>query len=226
MERVGVVLCGSGRLDGSEVHESVLTLLHLVRGGARPICFAPDAPQWAVCDHLSGEVVPGESRNQLHEAARIARGEVQPLTEARVEDLDALVLPGGSGAARNLCDFAERGADGAVLPELAALIRGVVDAGKPLGAICIAPALVALALKGRSPRLTLGPVDGDAAREVARTGAEVVPAGADEVVADARLKLWSTPAYIVGRDVAEVDVGIGRLVASVLAALRGATLEA
>jgi len=211
-----VVLCGSGRFDGSEIHESVLTLLHLERGGAQAACFAPDAPQWAVCDHFSGEAVPGASRNMLQEAARIARGAVVPLAQARAADLDALILPGGNGAARNLGTFADEGARGRLLPDLARLIQEIVAAGKPLGAICIAPALVALALRGLAPRLTLGRAGVGAAAEAAKTGAEMVDCAVDQIVTDERLNLVSTPAYVLAQSIAEADAGIGRLVAEVL----------
>jgi enhancing lycopene biosynthesis protein 2 len=204
--KVGVVLCGSGRYDGSEIHESVLTLLHLARGGAEALCFAPDLPQWAVC----------AARNMLQESARIARGAVRPLAEARAADLDGLILPGGSGAARNLGTFAEEGARGHVLPELERLLRECVAAGKPIGAICIAPALLALALRGERPRLTLGGTGSGPAAEAALTGAEMIACAADQIVVDERLNLVSTPAYVLARNVAEADAGIGRLVAEVL----------
>lgn len=216
MTRVAVVLCGCGRFDGSEIHEAVLSLLHLARGGADWEALAPDRPQWAVCEHFGGEPVAGEERSQLAEAARIARGRVKPLGEARVEDYDALLLPGGSGATRNLADFAERGGAGECIPELAALLRAFHAAGKPIGAVCIAPALVALALGHHRPRLTLGPPDGAAAREAARTGAQMVDCPVDGIVEDPDHRLLSTPAYVIGPGIAEVDAGIGRLVARLL----------
>lgn len=214
--KVGVVLCGSGRYDGSEIHESVLTLLHLARGGAEALCFAPDLPQWAVCDAFTGQPIPGVARNMLQESARIARGAVRPLATARAADLDGLILPGGSGAARNLGTFAEEGARGQVLPDLARLVRECVAAGKPIGAICIAPALLALALRGERPRLTLGGVGSGPAAEAALTGAEMIACPVDQVIVDERLNLVSTPAYVLARNVAEADAGIGRLVAEVL----------
>jgi len=214
--RVGVILCGSGRFDGSEIHESVLTLLHLARAGADTRCFAPDAPQWAVCDHFSGQARPGESRNMLLESARIARGAVKPLAEARVEDLDALILPGGNGAARNLGSFAELGARGRVLPDLERLLLALSAAGKPIGAICIAPALVALVLGARGPRLTLGSAADPAAVEAAKTGAQLLDCPVDGIVVDEQLNLVSTPAYMSAQNVAEADAGIGKLVAEVL----------
>ena len=216
MTRVAVVLCGAGRFDGSEIHEAVLTLLHLRRGGAEVACFAPDAPQWATCDHFDGQPTAEAPRNQLAEAARIARGEVRPLAEADAAVLDALVLPGGSGAARNLCSFAEEGARGTVRPELQRLLEAMRQAGKPIGAICIAPAILALAFPGAGLRMTLGPAGEGAAAVAAQAGHELVAAAVDEIVIDEVANLVSTPAYILGPDVAAVDQGIGRLVAEVL----------
>lgn len=213
---VGVVLCGCGRFDGSEIQEAVLTLMHLDRSGARARCFAPDAAQWAVCDAFTGDPLPRQSRNMLQEAARIARGAIEPLAMARADELDALILPGGSGAARNLGSFAEHGARGELRPELRALLLDCVAQRKPIGAICIAPALVALALGERHPRLTLGPTDRDPARAAAATGATLVDCPADGVVVDESLLLVSTPAYVSAQSIAEVDAGIGRLVAEVL----------
>ncbi len=219
MTRVGVVLCGCGRFDGSEIHEAVLTLLHLVRRGAEPVCMAPDAEQWAVCEHFQGRTLPGEHRNQLQEAARIARGEVVALGKVPAEVLDALILPGGSGAARNLCDFFSEGHKGRVRPELEALLRDMHGARKPIGAICIAPAIVALALGRHRPRLTLGSTEGPAV-EAAKAGAEMVPCGVEDIVVDEDNRIVSTPAYILAQDIAEADAGIGRLVERVLAMAR------
>lgn len=213
---VGVVLCGTGRHDGSEIHEAVLTLLHLDRGGAKAHCFAPAGPQWAVCDAFTGAPRAGESRDMLVEAARIARGAIRPLAEARAGALGALILPGGSGAARNLGGFAEHGAAGRLIPELERLIRDCVARRVPIGAICIAPALIALALGSRRPRLTLGPRDRPPATIAAATGAELVDCGAEDVVVDETLRLVSTPAYVCASGIAAVDAGIGRLVAEVL----------
>ncbi len=216
MTRVAVILCGAGRFDGSEIHESVLSLLHLERHGADWMAFAPDRPQWAVCKHFAGEVDAGAERNQLQEAARITRGRVQPLEQARAEDFDALILPGGSGAARNLCDFAERGGEAEVDPVLARLIVAFHAAGKPIGAICIAPALVALVLGKSAPQITLGPIDDGPSVEAARTGARMVDCAVEEIHVDHENRIVSTPAYILGPDLVSVDLGIGRLISEVL----------
>ncbi|TAH35820.1 MAG: isoprenoid biosynthesis glyoxalase ElbB [Planctomycetota bacterium] len=215
MQRVGVILCGCGRYDGSEIHESTLALLHLARAGAQVQCAAPEGPQWAVCDSFTGQPIAGASRSMRVEAARIARGAVAPLEQLRAGDLDAVILPGGSGAARNLGDFAVRGAHGQVRPELAQLLRALHAAGKPIGAICIAPALVALALAAHRPRLTLGTLDGPA-QQAAAAGAEMLPCAVDDIVVDERNRIVSTPAYILARSIREVDAGIGKLVRRVL----------
>jgi enhancing lycopene biosynthesis protein 2 len=208
MVKAAVILCGSGRFDGSEIQEAVLSLLHLERLGASWRAFAPDAAQWAVCEHFSGTASSEASRNQLIESARIARGNVAALGEARVEDFDLLVLPGGNGAARNLCDFAERGAAGTLRPELDALIQGFHRARKPIAAICIAPAIVALSIGKAGPRMTLGPATGEAAQAAAKTGAQFVDCSVDQVCVDAQHRIVSTPAYMLGPDLRSVDLGI------------------
>jgi len=215
MKRVGVVLCGCGRFDGSEIHESVLTLLHLQRAGARPLCMAPDAEQWAVCDHFDGKPREGETRNMLHEAARIARGDVVALGALGAGDMDALILPGGTGVTRNLCDFKEKGAGARVRPELAALIREVHAAGKPIGAICISPVLIALVLGEKKPLLTLGKMN-RSAEKASVHGARFVPCATESVVVDEENRIVSTPAYVTARHIGEADAGIARLVAEVL----------
>src|SRR3990167_1262858 len=108
MLRVGVVLSGCGVFDGSEIHESVLTLLALDRAGAQAIFFAPNKNQSEVINHLTGEVAQ-ETRNVLVESARIARGSIRDIREARAADLDAVILPGGWGAVKNLSDFCWNG---------------------------------------------------------------------------------------------------------------------
>ncbi len=216
MTKVAVILCGSGRFDGSEIHESVLTLLHLANAGAEWMAFAPDAPQWAVCEHFEGAAIEGQDRNQLQEASRIARGQIKPLTEARAEDFDALILPGGNGAASNLCDFASKGAAGSVRPELAKLITDFHKAGKVIGSICIAPAIVAMALCEHHPELTLGASQDDTAKETSKTGAQMIECTVEEIHVDPKNNLVSTPAYMLGPDIAAVNIGIGKLVGEVL----------
>jgi len=216
MSNIAIVLCGSGRFDGSEIQESVLTLLHLSRAGAKVQCFAPDAPAWATCDGFSGEPTAEAPRNMLQEAARIARADILPLSQAKAEHFDALILPGGNGAARNLCDFAENGSEGSVIPDLQSLLDGFRAAAKPIGAICITPAIVALAFRGQGIRLTLGDAEQEPTLSAIGTGQHWVTAAVDEIVVDEEAKVVSTPAYILGPDIAAVDRGIGLLVQEVL----------
>ena len=143
MPKVGVVLSGCGVNDGTEIHESVLTLLFLNRAGAEVQCMAPDVDQLHVINHLTGEEATGDTRNVLVESARIARGDIVDISTVKSGDLDALIFPGGFGAAKNLCDFAIKGADCIVNPEVLRLTKEMVSSKKPVGVICIAPALMA-----------------------------------------------------------------------------------
>ena len=141
-KKIAVILSGCGVYDGAEIHESVITLLRLDQRGAQVQCFAPDIPQLHVVNHLTGEEMP-ESRNVLVESARIARGEVKDIKQANAEEFDALIVPGGFGAAKNLSDFAVKGAECSVNPQVLALAEAFAVAGKPVGLICILPALAA-----------------------------------------------------------------------------------
>ncbi len=140
-EKIGVVLSGCGVYDGTEIHEAVLTLLAIARSGAQAICFAPDKPQADVINHLTGEAM-AETRNVLIEAARITRGDIRPLSRAQPEELDALIVPGGFGAAKNLSNFASKGSECRVDSDVVALAKAMHQSGKPLGFICIAPAML------------------------------------------------------------------------------------
>lgn len=217
--RVAVLLAGCGHLDGAEVRESVLALLALDQHGAAFQCIAPNADQHHVIDHATGQPVPGTVRNILQEASRIARvGQCLDLARAKVEDYDALVMPGGYGVAKNHCSFAFKGAEGDVRPDVAAFLRGFFEAGKPVGAICIAPALVALALAGRETvELTLG-YDPGCAAAMQKLGQHHVPTpSAREIVVDEAHKLVTTPAYMFDdARLGDVWVGIERCVAEVL----------
>lgn len=153
-KKVAVILSGCGVYDGAEIHESVITLLRLSQRGAEAQCFAPNIAQHHVVNHLTGEEMP-ESRNVLVESARIARGEVKDLREARAEDYDALIVPGGFGAAKNLSDFAINGAQCQVQPDVLALAKAFAEAGKPVGLICIAPAMAAK-IYGAGVQCTIG----------------------------------------------------------------------
>ena len=217
--KVAVLLAGCGHLDGAEVREAVLALLALDQHGAAFQCIAPNAEQHHVIDHTTGQPAPGAVRNILQEASRIARvGQCLDLAEARVSDYDALVMPGGYGVAKNHCTFAFKGPEGEVRPDVAAFVRGFFDAKKPVGAICIAPALVAMALSGRATgQLTLGHDAGCAAAVEKLGQRHQDTASAREVVVDEALKLVTTPAYMFDdARLGDVWVGIERCVAEVL----------
>ncbi len=208
MVTVGLVLSGCGYLDGTEIHEAVLAAYFLQAAGAELRWFAPDVDQMHVVDHRTGQEVPGERRNVLTESARIARGDIAPVDEARADDLDALVLPGGFGAAKNLSSFATEGAACQVHPAVEQLVRDVHAAGKPIGALCIAPAVIARVLgAGESPRLTIG-TDADTAAALNTMGARHEARGVDEIAFDADRNIVSTPAYMLGPDITAVAAGI------------------
>lgn len=218
--RVAVVLCGSGRADGSEIHESVSCLVHLSRLGAAYRCFAPDAPQAEVVNHLTGKPVP-ETRNQLVEAARIARGEVDPLAALRVEDYDAVVFPGGFGAAKNLCTFAKDGPGCTVIPDVERVVKGFHAARKPIGMCCIAPVIGAkvLGTKAGGPgvRVTVGDDQGVGAA-IASWGSASVARPVDQALVDDAARLATAPAYMYGDATPhEVFEGIGRMIERTLA---------
>ena len=213
--RVGVILSGCGFMDGAEIHESVLTLLALDRAGVETVCFAPDIEQTKVVNHLTGEDV-GETRNVLVESARIARGEIADVKTADAATLDALILPGGFGAALNLCDFALKGPDAEVDADVAALVRAVHAAKKPIGAICIAPALIAKVLgQDGAPTLTIGNDEGTAGA-IQACGAEHQECAVEDFVIDTERRIVTTPAYMLGPTIKHVAEGIERCVAEVL----------
>ncbi|HAZ54333.1 MAG TPA: isoprenoid biosynthesis protein ElbB [Franconibacter helveticus] len=213
MKKIGVVLSGCGVYDGSEIHEAVITLLAIARNDAQAVCFAPDKPQTDVINHLTGEKMT-ESRNVLVEAARIARDEVRPLADARADELDALIVPGGFGAAKNLSTFATGGAECSIEPTLKALTQAMHVAGKPLGFICIAPAMLPKMLPAPL-RLTIG-TDIDTAEVIEEMGGEHVSCPADDIVVDEDNKVVTTPAYMVAKRIDEAAAGIEKLVARVL----------
>ncbi|MBC8330065.1 MAG: isoprenoid biosynthesis glyoxalase ElbB [Planctomycetes bacterium] len=217
MVRVGVCLSGCGFLDGAEIHESVITLLALDRAGAEAVCFAPDAEQMHVVNHASGEVAEGERRNVLVESARIARGRIRDAAEVQAAELDALVFPGGYGAAKNLSDFAVNGPACAVHPEVARLLRDIAEAGKPLGVICIAPAVCAAVLREVAPKveLTIGS-DAGTAEALEKMGARHVVCPAGEIHVDEGRNVISTPAYMLDSRISEVATGIEKLVAKLI----------
>jgi enhancing lycopene biosynthesis protein 2 len=218
IKRVGVVLAGCGYLDGAEVQEAVLTLLAIDRAGAQAICFAPDVDQKDVVDHLGGGQPGGsERRNVRRESARIARGAVKDLCEARAKDLDALVFPGGYGAAKNLCDFAAAGEKAVALPDVARIVREMHAAGKPMGFICIAPAIAAAVFRGTQVhlRMTVG-TDAETSSALERMGARPGLRTVQDIEVDPEHKVVTTPAYMLAERISDAAAGIDKLIDKVL----------
>lgn len=214
-KKVGVVLSGCGVYDGAEIHESVITLLALDKAGAKIVCMAPDAPQMHVIDHAKGEPVEGDTRNVLIESARIARGEIKSMKDVRATDLDALIFPGGFGAAKNLCTFAVAGVNCKVHPEVERLVEEFHHAKKPQGFICIAPVLAAKILGHHHPKLTIGNDQGTA-QAIEKMGGKHITCKVDEVAIDEVNKIVSAPAYMLGPTIAPVARGIEKCVEAVL----------
>lgn len=214
MKKIGVVLSGCGVRDGSEIHEAVLTLLAIDRNGAKAVCLAPDM-EFNVVNHLNNNDT-GTTRNVLAESARIARGEITDIKTASASDLDALILPGGFGAAKNLCTFATEGPGGTVQPEVLHLVREMAKAKKPICAICIAPALLGLALgKDLAPQLTIGN-DPGTAQAITATGARHVDCAVNDCVVDRENLIVTTPAYMLAGRISEAADGIQKAVKATL----------
>ncbi len=218
--RIGVLLAGCGVFDGAEVHEAVVTLLALDREGAEAACFAPDQSQLHVVNHLLGQPSSeAGARNVLVESARIARGRISSLDQVDVSTLDGLIMPGGFGVAKNLCDFALVGGPCTVVPAVASLVRAVHDAGKPIGAMCIAPVVLARVLGDKRPLLTIGNDPGTAAA-IEAMGGRHVACSPREVVVDETNRVVTTPAYMLASWIAEAAEGIEKLVARVVGMAR------
>jgi enhancing lycopene biosynthesis protein 2 len=214
MKKIGVVLSGCGVRDGSEIHEAVFTLLAIDQAGCEAVCMAPDA-EFPVTDHLTMRE-SGEKRNVLVESARIARGNIRNIRDVTAVDMDAIIFPGGFGAAKNLCDFAVNGAGATAHPEVVRLLKEMAAARKPIGAICIAPALIATVLgKEYATILTIG-TDAGTAAELEKTGARHQECPVTEFVVDAKNKIVSTPAYMLANRISEAYEGIEKCVREVI----------
>lgn len=218
--KVAVLLAGCGHMDGAEIREAVFTLLALDQHGADVQCVAPDAPQHHVVNHAAGQPVEGVMRNILEESSRISRGgNCRDLARVSPTDFDALLIPGGFGVAKNLCTFALQGPEARVRDDVAAFVGTFFAAHKPVGAICISPALVALVLagSGRHARLTLG-ADPGVMETLRALGAQPqTTTSPRDIIVDEDLRLVTTGAYMFAdARLSDVWVGIERCVAEVL----------
>ncbi|GJL54444.1 MAG: glutamine amidotransferase [Nitrospirales bacterium] len=195
MKQVAVILSGCGFLDGAEITEAISTLVAIGQNGAEYKVFAPNKDV-AETNHLTQKPT-GQQRNAMQEAARIARGEIQPLEELHAQDFDALAFPGGFGAALHLCNFAEKGSSGDIDPQVARVVKEFYESRKPIAAICIAPAIMALAFGEKGVSVTIGD-DAGTATEIEKTGAKHQNCAVEKFVVDADKKIITTPAYMYG----------------------------
>ena len=216
-KRIGVLLAGCGYLDGAEIHEATLTLYFLDKAGAEIITMAPNKPQADVVDHQQGAPTEGETRNVFTESARISRGNLRDVAEVKASELDALVIPGGFGAAKNLCTFAMDGPNCSVDPGVEKLVKAMHGAKKPIGALCIAPALIARVLgPDFNVEVTIGN-DAGTAEAIGKMGGQHADRTVDDIAVDEKNRVVTTPCYMLGPGPAAVGAGIEKLVGKLLA---------
>ena len=203
-KKVAVILSGCGVYDGSEIQEAVATLLALDNHGLEAVCFAPDIEQMHVIDHLKGTPMHDEKRNVLIESARIARG--------KISAFDALIFPGGFGAAKNLCNYAVAGVDLEVNELVRESINKIHQAGKPIVSLCISPVILAKIFKEHSPKLTVGGY-GDDAKNIEAMGAVHVITTHEQITVDEKLKIITSPCYMMDATVGQIFRGVDNAVA-------------
>tara|TARA_R110002124_G_scaffold287216_1_gene471406 strand:+ start:102192 stop:102851 length:660 start_codon:yes stop_codon:yes gene_type:complete len=213
-KNVAVILSGCGVFDGTEIHEAVCSFLALDKAGARYSCFAPDINQHHVINHINGEEMP-EQRNVLIESARIARGAINALSEFDADDFDAVLLPGGFGAAKNLSSFAFDGAEGTVNPELAVALQAMKSAGKPIGALCISPTILAKLFGDAGVEVTIGD-DEPTIEEIEACGANHKITTHEQVVIDSTNKIVSSPCYMLEASIKQIAAGAENTVNALL----------
>lgn len=212
MKKFAVVLSGSGVRDGAEIHEAVLTLLAIKKHGADYEVFAPDILQHHVVDHITGKEMP-EKRNVLTESARIARGNIKPLSEFNARSFDALVFPGGFGVAKNLCTFAFDGAECKVNPDVEKAVKDMVSLQKPIGAMCISPVVISKILG--NVEVTVGD-DKSTIEHILRMGSKHKVTSHGEVVKDEHRLIYTTPCYMLDANILQIELGTYNLIGSIL----------
>lgn len=214
--KIGVLLSGCGVYDGAEIQESVLTLLSIEEIGATAVCISVDKPQHHVINHLTGEEM-NESRNMMTESARIARGEVTNILDINPADIDALVIPGGFGSAKNFTDWAFNGPDGIILPEVKLLLVNLINIGKPIAALCVSPVVLSKAIEGSnlSPKMTIGtdqeksPYDIQGFSEgLQKTGTSTKMKSIREILVDTENKIVTAPCYMMDASILDIRKNI------------------
>lgn len=212
MKKFAVILAGCGVFDGAEIHEATFTLLAIAQQGASYEIFAPDIDQYHVINHLTHKEMP-EKRNVLVESARIARGKIKPLSQFRASDFDAIIFPGGFGAAKNLSTVAFDGPNAKVNPEVEAAVKAMHKAGKPIGALCIAPAVIARILG--NVEVTIGNDPGTAGT-IEKMGGKHIKATHGEVIIDKKNKVFTTPCYMLDATIVQIYEGASNIVREML----------
>ena len=212
MKKFAVILSGCGQLDGSEIHEAVMTLLAIDRNQCTYSIFAPNEEQYHVINHLTREVTE-EKRNILVEAARIARGEIRDVKEYHAEDFDGLILPGGYGAAKNLFTYAIEGVNAKVNPDIEKAIKATYLLKKPIGALCIAPVLLSKVLEDIT--ITIGS-DAETIDNVKKMGAHHINTLVTEVISDKQNMIFSTPCYMLPATIADIADSADNLIRAIL----------
>ena len=212
MKKIAVVLAGNGVFDGAEIHEATLTLYAIMKHGASYEIFAPDIPQHHVINHITGEEMP-ETRNVLIESARIARGTIKDLKHYKAEDYDALIFPGGFGVAKNLSTVAFDGPDAKVNTEVERAVKETNDLGKPIGALCIAPAMIAKIFDEAT--VTIGQ-DPGTIEAIEKMGGTHISTSHGDVVYDENLNLFSTPCYMLDANILQIAEGADNIISAML----------
>jgi enhancing lycopene biosynthesis protein 2 len=222
--KIGVLLSGCGVFDGTEIHEGVFTLYQIQKNGGEPVCIAPDMEQHHVLDHRNGNELD-QKRNVLIESARIARGDIRSVEQVEVGELDGLAIPGGFGAAKNLTEWAFKGPEGSIREDVKGLIKGMAEAGKPIGAVCMGPTVVAKALEDSelNPKLTVGTTASASPYDIAginegvqATGASIEEHEADEMASDEAHRIATAPCYNMEASILQVQDGIEKVMGKVV----------
>lgn len=214
MKKFAIVLSGCGVFDGAEIHEATLTMLAIKKLGADYQIFAPDIDQHHVINHYTGkEMKEKERRNVLVESARIARGDIKSLDEFNVNKFDALIFPGGFGAAKNLSSVAFKGAEAEVDEEVERAVKEMLVAKKPIGALCISPAVIAKIIG--DVRVTIGQEE-DTAKTIEAMGATHVTTDHGDVVIDDDKLVFTTPCYMLEADITQIWDGAFNIVEAML----------
>lgn len=215
MKKVAVVLTGCGAKDGSEINETVTLLLALDQHYVEYQAFAPDENQYEVCNHITGQVV-NEKRNMMVEAARIVRGKILPLSRFNANDFDALLFPGGFGAAKNIFTYAYDGINFKVNKDVEKAICDIHAQGKPIGAMCIAPLMVAKVLG--NVNVTMGSGKCQQAKEIEMIGCKHTETTHGGVAIDKENKVFSTPCFMLDATLKDIYQGAWNLVETMMKA--------